>query len=806
VASSVSTLIFTILGIDKGSPALDKVADSADRTTTRLDRMGNVGLKVLPALSIAATGSATVVGGALGSMTMMMGGLGVAAAASVGEVQDEYKGLASTVVDEVKGMAAPMVPALTNIAEKTTAAFKQMAPQIDAAIEDSAGHIETLADGVLGFALTAMPGMTKAVDRAGPVMEGWKRLLISTGQGVGEFFSEVSEGSDEAGAALEDVGSIINNTLGFAGRWFNMLVTEGAPAVDRFASVTEKALDIVGDLGEGGFPVLFGAAGAALDVLNGVLTVLGPIATEGGTVLGVVLSVAAALRLMRAAGNWGTGVAQQFATIRKAADEAGDRTGVARSRLSAMAGMLGGPWGMAVALGGALLMGFGQKQQESEARVKSWTDALRESNGAITENMRLTKIKEMQDNGVLAVASKLGVSTKLVTDAYMGNANALAELNRLAERNRQIESDSAGDKLNNLGANIELGNSWDVLIDKVSQGNHEVGQGTAAYKALDEAMGDTTSSTNAATEASKRRRQAMADERMQVLAAINAEFALEAALRGIESAQYSAEEATEAYNDAVKQHGVRSREAREADLQRRDALGQLDDSVMQALAAAGQYAVETSRVTEEADKNRVSTEAMNRKALEMASTWNGPLPDALRKTVGSMSQAELAANGVTVKVNKMGQAVYSLPNGKTITLDAKDSKALAAIRAVQKELAAVERHVAINIKVNQDGRVPAIANRPTMKARGGPVKAMKMYEVGEEGRELFVPGEDGYIIPADQTRRLLANTGTGPRSGPVVTTGGSGGGTHVENLHIHALQRPFTLDEIERGLAHHGAL
>lgn len=45
---------------------------------------------------------------------------------------------------------------------------------------------------------------------------------------------------------------------------------------------------------------------------------------------------------------------------------------------------------------------------------------------------------------------------------------------------------------------------------------------------------------------------------------------------------------------------------------------------------------------------------------------------------------------------------------------------------------------------------------PDKKAAGGPVLQAKPYLVGEKGPELVVPTSPGYVIPADQTRKLLA--------------------------------------------------
>ena len=49
----------------------------------------------------------------------------------------------------------------------------------------------------------------------------------------------------------------------------------------------------------------------------------------------------------------------------------------------------------------------------------------------------------------------------------------------------------------------------------------------------------------------------------------------------------------------------------------------------------------------------------------------------------------------------------------------------------------------------------------------------KLYRVGEEGEELFVPDQDGQIIPADETRDIMR----GPVAAQPSTSTMGGGGT-----------------------------
>lgn len=69
------------------------------------------------------------------------------------------------------------------------------------------------------------------------------------------------------------------------------------------------------------------------------------------------------------------------------------------------------------------------------------------------------------------------------------------------------------------------------------------------------------------------------------------------------------------------------------------------------------------------------------------------------------------------------------------------------------------------------------ANRSTAisyRADGGPIASGRPYIVGERGPELVIPGASGYVIPSEQTRRLLS-----PQSGGF---SGAGGGYSAADI------------------------
>ncbi|MFD3667187.1 phage tail tape measure protein [Streptomyces sp. NPDC058672] len=150
-------------------------------------------------------------------------------------------------------------------------------------------------------------------------------------------------------------------------------------------------------------------------------------------------------------------VGQMASAFRNAS---GPITGVARAigagvggAARGLMGALGGPWGVALAGAGVGLSLLASHQQkaaqaaaEHQSRISSLTQALRESNGAVTDNVRAVAAQSVMDTKVfdgkerlVDVMSKAGVSARELTDAYLsqdGGLNALQKrLNDTAEAN-----------------------------------------------------------------------------------------------------------------------------------------------------------------------------------------------------------------------------------------------------------------------------------------------------------------------------------------------------------------------------------
>lgn len=169
--------------------------------------------------------------------------------------------------------------------------------------------------------------------------------------------------------------------------------------------------------------------GAALAVLQTRVPVIGRIGASFRTAAGAGSGFVGTLR--------GIGAASMTAT---------------RALGSGLVGALGGPWGLAITAATIGLGFLAQKQQqaaqaaaEHEARIKDLAQALRESNGAIDDNVRTTAAQALQDaklsdgkTQLIDVTKRAGIGLRELTDAYLGQGDSLTKLrdrlNEVAEQ------------------------------------------------------------------------------------------------------------------------------------------------------------------------------------------------------------------------------------------------------------------------------------------------------------------------------------------------------------------------------------
>jgi hypothetical protein len=292
--------------------------------------------------------------------------------------------------------------------------------------------------------------------------EGYKQLsrLVASGVDVRDALEQIGTPFTQADvdAAAEYDAAMLQLSL-TGQRTTQALGRELLPAVTGLLGAFGSLVNVAGDI-----PGPIAAAAAAIVVLR--------LAKRSATVEGGRLAVALATA-QAAAGRFRGAMA----------GAAGGATGAARGMAIARAGaggllgVMGGPLGLAigaVGIGMSLLSTFTADQgEQAEATARAnqdLADALRESGGVATENVRRQAATSAQQAGILDIAERAGVAQGEVTAALLEGGDALdavrEKLNAYADANTEVigSSGESGEAFTEEGeAAIAARNALDDL-------------------------------------------------------------------------------------------------------------------------------------------------------------------------------------------------------------------------------------------------------------------------------------------------------------------------------------------------------
>ncbi len=185
-------------------------------------------------------------------------------------------------------------------------------------------------------------------------------------------------------------------------------------------------------------------------------------------------------------------------------------------------GLLGGPWGLALGAGVLALGLFAKGQLDAKRSADELRGSLDQQTGAITDNTKAMVAKRLQDEGVFDAARRAGVALKTVTDAALGQNDALQQLQTAQDTLKestagaQIAALEQGDAMKALtGGNVLLTGSTDKataasvaqaaalgsIIAAVTPMNEVLSGQSQKQKEVAEATGSTTSATKGLTSA-----------------------------------------------------------------------------------------------------------------------------------------------------------------------------------------------------------------------------------------------------------------------------------------------------------------
>lgn len=564
------------------------------------------------------------------------------------------------------------------------------------------------------MATRGLPALALLSDAAGVTGAEFREMVKRSEISADEFFELWSQGAQGFGedslkieGAAQSMGDTTRGAMANAGTAFARL---GANLLEEVWPAFRKVADGAKDVADGtGRVVDFfqenRIAGAAL---------VGVLSLVAGNM--VAIGVTSLVTAARAVGSF---IAIKIAAIQMAIAIDGAAGGF-KYLLASL-----GPVGVAFAVAGAALSLFMSRGGESAKVNQQLVDSLDDVTGALTKNSREIVFNSLVESGAVDMARKMGVGLDTLTDAALGNADAIAEIRAAQdEYNKTLEIGATNGEKSMT--------NWDNLTDAIGVQNTEVTNARAAWEAHQEAMGnagaeaantggmveDLTEEQEANAEATDVARQAIEGYQEALRAATDPVFAMVSALGKVQKAQTdydgavaafggTSAEATQAAVDLAKANLEASAAANDADLNFAAFTEQLNGMV-----AAGQLTAEQANlIRQSVDGARQSAEAFD-----------------------SDYVADVRANIDATSIREAESALSWLARQRQSQIN---PNVLAAISRSGKRTGGIVGHA----------------------AEGGPRNGPTL--VGEDGPEIRNLAAGDHITPAGKTAQILGQGGGG---------------------------------------------
>lgn len=569
-------------------------------------------------------------------------------------------------------------------------------------------------------------GASRKVGLVGSAIGTITAPVRAVASGLGSAVSTIRQFGDEA-AAQRAIAQSTSGYLSLQAKGFRSVASEAAASgqsvgrlgsyMAAFNSSTIPAVAATRGFVEQTRAIRDGAAAAGT-----------PISTMGAA-MGTIVERSSALSAARAAFDNASGGAERFGKVAGVAAAGGS---LLKSAASGIMGVLGGPWGLALAGASVVLSLFSKKQEEAaqkaaayKQKVDELTNAYKQSGGAIDQSVISTNNKALADKNVAENAKIAGSSFALYAAAANGNKTALDEVAKASDGVIDRISRQAGlnDKqiqglqginhelLNNGGAyadveskvkalsssTVAAGKAGSVasskfsdeqqaLITHILDGTGALGEqikanrdAQATFELLASAEAGVSTETVKLYEAQQRQAQAS-------LSAADANLAYKDALAQLKSAQQDA-------SNALKEHGANSEEYSAAARAE-------EHAILNVIAAKRQEATANSKASSDILKQQDGLAAANAEAVRLAGTYKDRIPDALRTYIAGLDATSAAAAGLHVSFNDLGEAVYKLPDGKEIKVDANVVAAQSAIDKLPEYAAGVKGVMPVDANVD----------------------------------------------------------------------------------------------------------
>ncbi|HJQ00078.1 MAG TPA: phage tail tape measure protein [Jatrophihabitans sp.] len=136
-------------------------------------------------------------------------------------------------------------------------------------------------------------------------------------------------------------------------------------------------------------------------------------------------------------------------------------------------------------------------------QVQDFTTAIQQDSGALGENTKAAVFNALQKQGAVAAAKQFGISLSDLTDASLGNADALAKVNAVLDQWKRASIDS-GAAADNVTSGADDGaDAYYKLRDAIGGTNSKIKEAVTGYQDSKAALGQNATVTSEAAQANK---------------------------------------------------------------------------------------------------------------------------------------------------------------------------------------------------------------------------------------------------------------------------------------------------------------
>lgn len=442
----------------------------------------------------------------------------------------------------------------------------------------------------------------------------------------------------------------------------------------------------------------------------------------------------------------------------------GGAMGGLRAAGAGLMGAMGGPWGLAITGVIVGLTMWGKSNAEAESRIAALTDTLDKQTGAVTQNTREMVANSLEKSGALEAARALGISLADVTDAALGNADALARINAVADENVGYTG-AMGKGFNKVSdEQVALAENSRLLLRVLGDQGGEVAASVARWDRLSEATGETVDAANGVPPALQKAGVGLSDFRARGEEV--AGLGLSDFMDDTSRATWETERATKALWQATDQLRTAQMKMLGGDIAFQASLDDLSATMREGAktlninSAAGRENVQAMMdlaaaaggVTGGAKKQHAALVQAHGEIVKWAKAAGMGQREAekyangfihLKDTIDDVPkdpEIELGTRGVPEAINGMDNvkgAVDRVPGSKTVHVGV-DDQATYKLEGVRQKLYDIAgtyiANLTANIKLN------------TLRKDGGPVWPGTTFTVGEVGPELLLKASGGVDV------------------------------------------------------------